>query len=179
MRLVFDQKQQEAIDKIRQRFESKYKLDYCVDGISICISNKIYTVKLYLNIQYVTHDMLMVCVNNNTAETHVMTVDGEYLYLDTIQDMIDNVYNQLCKYTTFISEYVEEYTNEYDDSVILDLVEGKLYLYGKVVIGPMYDINNDENYCAFFINSLTGKYPMKRFTSISYSDLRSCIEFFL
>ena len=178
MKLSFDQKQQKVLDVIRQRFEDKYDLDYCVDGVSIYVDNKIYRVKLIIGIQYVAADVLILSVNNTVNYT--MTIDGECSYLISIQDILDNLKRQMIVYRDFISDYVHHYLeNEDQDKIIVDLVEGKLYLYSKVVIVPVFDINNDENYCEILINSLTGLYPMKRFTSISYDDLTDCISFFI
>lgn len=184
MNLLFTQSEQKVINQIEEKFGDDYKLDYGIEGISIFINSKLFSSKLNIDVHSTLSDQSLL-LSIDDGKKHVMKIDNDepdHLYLEVLQDIMNNLNNQLDIYSEFISGFAESITDEYMWDALLDLVSCKLYVKGKrgkAVVEPVFDITNDEDYATMHINSIDGNYPMKKFTSISYDDLKDDISFFV
>ena len=184
MNLLFTQSEIKVINQIKEKFGDKYKLDYGIEGISIFINSKLFSTKLNIDVHAVLlNKSLLLSIDD--GKKYVMKIDydePDHRYLEILQDIMNNLNNQFDIYREFISGFAESITDEYAWDALLDLVSCKLYVKGKrgnAVVEPVFDISNDENYTTMHINSIDGNYPMKKFTSISYNDLKDDISFFV
>lgn len=184
MNLLFTQSEQRVINQIEEKFGDKYKLDYSIEGISIFINSKLFSSKLNIDVHSTLSDQSLL-LSIDDGKKQVMKIDNDepdHLYLEVLQDIMNNLNNQFDIFFSFIVGILSEINDILEWDHHLDLVSYNLYIKGKngkAVIKPVFDITNDEDYTTMHINSIDGNYPMKRFTSISYDDLKDDISFFV
>lgn len=169
------------VEKIIAEFKDNYKMQINNGGyLSIYLFNKC-DIALNLDIE---SDDLLVWLNTDSKD-NCDYVSLNYDYLDTLHKTLSKLNNQLNIFNDFIEGLILS-INEDNDSWLytMDLVKWRLYIKSKTrsekaIIEPILSLYNDQNYCTFHVNGLDSHYPMKRFTSISYDDLKDDISFFV
>ena len=182
MKLLYTEKETKIIESIENRFKGRYSIDIMLSGTSIYINSKCTVHKLNIDAHLLDKDnVLIISIDDN--EPYYMKLDvDETGYLDVLEDILKNLNNQLNIYKDFITDFQQCLENDSEYEGIMDIVKAQLYIKfhnNKVVIKPKFDMFNEDNYAAMYIDSIYGNYPMEKYTSISFDDLKSCIDFFL
>lgn len=193
--------EKEITQKIINCFKDKYKIKRSTVTLSnnhnsLEINLK-YDFKLFLSVHLVNEPFyynnqlvptpstlnLKFIINGNIYILESGYSNGNAKYLIEVKNVIDDLMNQIKTYEEFIKGFV--------DSVIDDLhgVEYQINLNtatayfksddNKAIIYPAIEFGHTEKYATMYVNSLTGKYPMKMYSSISYEDAKEMLEFFL
>lgn len=176
----YNEKEKIIIDKITERFKEKYSIKNKFDGISIYLNKKCCSITLDICTQLSSELLLYINGDSNNCDRLIINTNDDYL--EILEMILNNLTNQLSIYIDFIKGFQESIDEIYEWYSVMDLVECKLYIKNdcmQAVIVPVLELDNDNDYTTMHINSIDGNYPMKRFTSISYDDLKDDISFFV
>ena len=181
MQLWKNKKEKDVIDKITQRFGNDYSMDFRIGEISIYINSKLSRLKLNIDYFQVNGTNSLVVYTGDDDACYMKYHEDKTDYLDMINDILNNLSNQLNIYKDFIIGFTQHLSdNGYE--YLMDMVGAKLYINlhnNKVVIEPKLNMSNTENYATMHVNSIYGKYPLEKYTSISFDDLQDDINFFI
>ena len=181
MQIMVTQKEKQIAEQIEKKFQGKYKLDWRIDTISIFINeNCSLTLDIKPDLTFGDDALLLSTQDGKQIRMRLDDIK-EAEYLDTLEDILINLDIQLSTFKKYIKDFITELKEDNIDYII-DLNYCNLYIDlnsdTKVIIAPVLDLTNDKFVTSFIVNDIHGNYPMKNFTTLSYSDLMELVLYF-